>query len=546
MKKFLLIQLYIIISIKLFSQDLNLGQIHGNFQIDAQLYSADSLIGADVPDEKMGLNSYANFTYTRENFTAGIRYEGYFPALNGFDKKNNGVGIPYKFASYTNEDLNITVGSFYEQFGNGLILRVYEDKTLDYDYALEGVKINYKLYNGVYIKAIYGKQRYYWSKSPGLVRGVDGEISINELSEKLSDKKTKLIVGGSFVSKYQKDNDPLYNLPENVGATAGRINIMRGKFNLSSEYAYKINDPSGVNGKIYKHGEALLLNATYSTKGLGIYASAKRIDNMSFQSDRNATGKDLNINTLPDITQTHTYSLEAMYPYAIQPNGEMGFQSEIIYKVKKHTKLGGKYGTTVDINFSQIRNIKQNALNDTTPIGESGTLGYTSNFFEIGNEMFYQDLNVEIERKINKKFKGALTYQNLIYNNRIFTNGDYHGTIYTNVAIADLTYKFSSRKALRTELQWMGTQQDKGDWGMLLVEYSIPHWFFTAWDLYNYGNPDNSKKLHYYYGAIGYVNRTNRIQIGYGRQREGVVCAGGVCRYVPASNGLTVSITSSF
>ncbi len=535
-----------IISTNLFSQDLDKGQIHGNFQIDAQLYNQDTLIGADVPDEKMGLNSYANFTYTRDKFTAGIRYEGYFPAMNGFDKKNNGVGIPYKYASYTNQDLNITVGNFYEQFGNGLILRVYEDKTLDYDYALEGIKINYKLYNGVYVKAVYGKQRNYWSKSPGLVRGVDGEFSINEIFTKLAEKKTKLTLGGSFVSKYQKDNDPLYKLPENVGASAGRINLMRGKFSLSGEYAYKINDPSGVNGKIYKPGEALLLNATYSQKGLGVYLSAKRIDNMSFQSDRSATGKDLNINTLPDITKTHTFALEAMYPYAIQPNGEMGYQAEVIYKIKKKSKLGGKYGTTIDVNFSQISSIQQSAINDTTPIGQAGTLGYKSDFLAFGDDLFFQDLNVEIERKISKKFKTEFVYQNLIYNNHIFTNGDYHGIIYTNVAIANLTYKLKSRKALRTELQWMGTQQDKGDWGMLLFEYSIPHWFFTVWDMYNYGNSDPNKQLHYYYGAIGYVNKTNRIQIGYGRQREGVVCAGGVCRYVPASNGLTISITSSF
>ncbi len=545
-KFYLVFVVFILLSVDLFSQDTDKGQIHGNFQIDAQLYNQDTLIGADVPAEKMGLNSYANFTYTRDKFTAGIRYEGYFPAMNGFDKKNNGVGIPYKYASYTNQDLNITVGNFYEQFGNGLILRVYEDKTLDYDYALEGIKINYKLYNGVYVKAIYGKQRNYWSKSPGLVRGIDGEFSINEMFEKLTDKKTKLTLGGSFVSKYQKDNDPLYKLPENVGASAGRINIMRGKFSLSGEYAYKINDPSGVNGKIYKPGDATLINATYSQKGLGIYLSAKRIDNMSFQSDRGATGKDLNINTLPDITKTHTFALEAMYPYAIQPNGEMGYQAEVIYKIKKKTKLGGKYGTTIDINFSQISDIQKSALNDSTPIGQAGTLGYNSNYFAFGDDLFFQDLNVEIERKINKKFKTEFVYQNLIYNNHIFTNGDYHGIIYTNVAIANLTYKLKSRKAIRTEMQWMGTKQDKGDWAMFLVEYSIPHWFFTAWDLYNYGNSDNTKRLHYYYGAIGYVNKTNRIQIGYGRQREGVVCAGGVCRYVPASNGLTISITSTF
>ncbi|MFH2141057.1 MAG: DUF6029 family protein, partial [Bacteroidota bacterium] len=52
----------------------NEGQFHGNFQTDFQYYLEDTIIGATVPSEKIGLNSYANFNYTKGNFTAGIRY----------------------------------------------------------------------------------------------------------------------------------------------------------------------------------------------------------------------------------------------------------------------------------------------------------------------------------------------------------------------------------------------------------------------------------------------------------------------------------------
>ena len=56
-------------------------------------------------------------------------------------------------------------------------------------------------------------------------------------------------------------------LPENVGAWAGRANFISAKWNIYSEYAYKINDPNNKNGFIYKNGQGLLVNATYSTKG---------------------------------------------------------------------------------------------------------------------------------------------------------------------------------------------------------------------------------------------------------------------------------------
>ena len=77
------------------------------------------------------------------------------------------------------------------------------------------------------------------------------------------------------------------------------------------------------------------------------------------------------------------------------------------------------------------------------------------------------------------------------------------------------------------------------------LEYSIsPHWFFDVYDLYNYGNID--EKVHYLNFATVYVKGSNRFQLSYGKQREGIMCVGGVCRQVPAANGIAISITSSF
>jgi hypothetical protein len=84
-------------------------------------------------------------------------------------------------------------------------------------------------------------------------------------------------------------------------------------------------------------------------------------------------------------------------------------------------------------------------------------------------------------------------------------------------------------------------------WAVLLAEYNIsPHWFFAAFDEYNYGNDDKDLQIHYFSGSFGYTKGVTRIAAGYGKQRQGLLCVGGVCRQVPASNGFTLSITSSF
>ena len=534
-RKLLVLCIIVLTSAGLFAQN-NEGQLHGNFQVDAQVYRNDSAIGAEVPPEIMGLNSYANFTYTKGNFTAGLRYEGYMNALLGYDGYD-GVGIPYKFITYKNDGLEITVGNFYEQFGNGLILRSYEDKSLGYDNALDGLRIKFNPYPGIYLKGFTGKQRSFFDQGPGIVRGIDGEFFINDIFSGLSEYKSQFILGGSFVSKYQKDEDPIYNLPENVGAFAGRLSFVRGGFNLSGEYSYKIPDPSADNGFIIKYGDALLINATYSQKGLGIYLSMKRVDNMSFRSDRNASLNNLQINYIPAITKNHTYSLAAMYPYATQPNGEIGFQGEIIYNFSKGSKLGGKYGTNIDINFSRVHNL------ESTPTFDEN--GYESDYFAIGDELYFQDINVKIHKKISRKLKTDISYLNIIYNKDIVQGLAGYGTIYANVAIVDVTYKFKPRHSLRMELQGLFTEQDHGDWAMGLLEYTIaPKWFVNISDQYNYGNSDD--KLHYFNIAAGYKKGANRFQMGYGRQRDGIVCIGGVCRSVPASSGFNISITSSF
>ncbi len=527
---------------------LSNGEVHGSFQLDMQYYQEDTVIGAaDVPEDVL-MNGFANINYTNGNFSAGFRYESYLNTMLGFPPGYKGNGIGYRYASFTNNDLNVTVGNFYEQFGNGLIFRSYEARGLGYDNAMDGIRVNYKLAEGLNVKGIIGKQRLYFDFGEGIVRGIDGELLLNDfIGGSLLESKTRITVGGSFVSKYQVDENSQYNLPENVGASAGRLTIQQGKLRFSGEYARKINDPSADNGFIYKEGEAYFVETAYSTKGFGISLSAKSVDNMSYRSDRNASLTDLQMNYLPALTKQHTYNLLAtLYPYATQPNGEIAFQGELIYKFKKKSFLGGKYGTGILLNYSTVYNIDSTAIPTAV---DTNLLGYESNLFSLGDEKYYEEFNVEISKKFSKKLKGTFTYSNIMFNQAVIqgkTAFD-HPDIYADVGIIDITYKISKKHALRMEVQGLFTEQDQQDWGTVLLEYTYsPHWFIAVLDQYNYGNNDSEDRIHYYFASAGYVKGTNRIALGYGKQRAGIFCVGGVCRNVPAASGLTLSITSSF
>lgn len=546
------------------------GELHGNFQTDIQYYFRDKAIdptGEFFPRERLLAAGFANFIYTQGSFSAGLRYENYQNNLLGLPEGFRGEGIAFRFLRFEKDGLEVTVGNYYEQFGSGMIFRSFEERGLGLDNAMDGIRLRYRPAKGFYLKGVIGRQRLYFSKAPGIVRGLDAEWVLNELVPALENSPWNFTLGASFVSKYQRAADPVLNLPENVGSSAGRIFIQRGNFGLSSEFAYKINDPSYDNGFIYRHGTGFLTTMTYATKGFSVMVTAKRIDNMSFRSDRNASLIDAQINFLPPTTKLHTYTLPALYPNAVQPNGEMGLQIDVSYTFKKGTFLGGRYGTTVAINFSDISSIDRQFL-DKRPVysqinpGEiidctwAGTKGYISNPWRRGPITYFKDFNIELRKTFHKNLKSTITYYNFTYNQEVLEKGitdaeivqrGYQNLVFINAFVVEMLYKLRPRHSLRSEIQGLFTKQDRGDWLMVLVEYSVsPHWFLAVQNSWNYGNPNPADRLHYTLGSVGYTLNTTRFQLNYGRQMRGIFCVGGICRVVPPSNGLTMTITSNF
>ena len=318
------------------AQDNQSGSIQGDFNFSAQSYSEDPTINAQKVDESMLMNAYSNIRFNKGNFTAGVRFESYLNVLQGFDSRFDGNGIPYRFVQYNVNGLDITVGNFYEQFGNGLIFRSYEEKTLGIDNAMDGVRLKYSPLKGLSLKGFVATQRLFWEQGPGIIRGIDAELNLNDAIPSLVNSKTNAILGGSFVSRFEEDNNPVFNLPENVAAYALRTTINRGKVSFNSEYAYKYNDPArSVTYNNYAPGSALMTNLSFSERGLGIILEAHRVDNMDYRSKRGGTGKELTLNYIPAISKQHAYTLAAFYPFATQPLGELGFQGEINYTFKK-------------------------------------------------------------------------------------------------------------------------------------------------------------------------------------------------------------------
>ena len=219
MKK-VLIAIYILINTySFFSQtESNPGYVSGNIQAIGQYYQEDTLINAALPNHLYGFNGFTNINFQKGDFRAGVRYESYLNTLEGYPTSFSGTGFGYRYLTWAKDNVDVTIGNFYDQLGSGMVFRAYEERQLGIDNALDGIRLKYNPCNGIYLKSMIGKQRHLFAdglvNGNGIVRAIDGEININEIFDSLNNSKFKIQIGGSFVSKFNNDNtNPDYILP---------------------------------------------------------------------------------------------------------------------------------------------------------------------------------------------------------------------------------------------------------------------------------------------------------------------------------------------
>ena len=540
---------------------------HGNVRSDWLVPQNDAVIGTEATNQKLLSNTAAQFSLTYKQWEAGLRYEYQQHPLPGFEKDFAGYGLPYAYLRGRLGSFDVTLGSYYEQFGSGFILRTYEAPTLGIDSHLRGLRLALDAGAGVQIKAIAGRQRHYWSTNPANIFGLDGEWTLPQLSFV---PQSRIILGASWVGKHEKQDNitrivsrsgEAYPLRQQliqplwVQAFDVRLAFHQRHFNTLLEYAVKGQDPSFDNGFTYGLGSAWLLSTSYSRRGVSALLQAKRAENMSFRSQRSGNLSPSMLNHLPPFTPQPTYALTTLYPYATQSvPGEWAFQGEFSYALPKRTRLGGCYGTTLKLHASQIFALGLKSIAIASPFERTnaaliGTDGAQSQGFFAFGQTLYREIGVDLDRRLSRPLHLHLSYLHQVYDKTAIEGKG--GNILTHIGIGELRWKVSRNWNIRTELQYLYTRQDQGDWTSALVEISAFHdWMFTLADQYNahvYSSAlHRESAVHYLQGFLTYTAGMHRLQIGYGRTRAGYNCAGGVCRYIPAQRGWTLSYNLTF
>ncbi|TDS51083.1 DUF6029 family protein [Myroides indicus] len=531
-------------------------QVRVGFENNSQWYVDDQKVKIDEKeaDERFRSNSYLKVDYDYKKWTFGVQVEGYEPkALLNYspDLKKVDLGTIYVRYNDIENGLDVTAGHFYDQFGSGLLFRSWEDRQLGINNSIFGVDAKYNLGSWGKITALGGRQRIGmgFDLSKSLILGGDLEIS---LSDMIDTGEVDLTVGGSYLGRVLSDNDANKELDRFTNGYSFRADLLSGNYYLNVEYVLKNKDylfeGNTILDEFKQKGGALLVNSGYSERGFAVNLNLRRMENMGFYSEREKYGNDYNaatLNYIPALTKQYDYSLQNIYVYQAQSSfdiytggklGEIGGQFDLFYELPKGSVLGGKYGANIVLNGSYWAGLK-NKMN-------SSETGVEAGFFDFGDK-YYHDLGLEVRKKWSKKWSSIFMFLNQYYN--VGKLEFKPGVVNVNIFSAESTYQFMDNKSVRLELQHLWADADKKNWMAGTVEFALNNnWSVFASDMYNYGNDDKEKRIHYYNAGVSFTKGTMRVSTSYGRQRGGLLCVGGVCRMVSEAAGLTIGITSSF
>lgn len=511
------------------------GYLSGSFETNNILYQNDSPTGAVAPENRIASNNYLKLDYYRGKFSAGAQLEGYFPVLQDYPIELTKAKLTNYYVSWTDDAFSVTAGTFYDQFGSGLLFRAWEDRTLGMNNAVMGARVTYNYKGIVSVKALWGLPRMGMEFSDTQVRGGDISFAISELAKW---DGTYLALEGSVLNRFEDIPVDLEDEGGKPGSTgySGRINFEHGSgFFLKAEYVdggqkYYSNPDFASDGKMYlqKRGNAQLVELGYNNHGLGVNFTARRLEWMTSKIMNNSVSTANLLNYVPAVCTQYTYLLTNFHPYTVQlgepayrNSGEMGGQLDVYYNFRRGTALGGKRGMKIHANFSTYYTLAQ-----------EGTA-------KAGN-LLYRDFSVDIEKQFSRKFKALLLYSMQEQNTHY---GVGKATRLQNIVVADMQYKFTPTFSTRLELQYLATHEDEKDWMAALLEVNFaPYWSIYVSDMYNHG----SSNVHYYAAGVSYARSRTRVSLSYGRNKDGYVCSGGVCRVISAYTGLNLQLTTSF
>ena len=544
------------------SKDSDKGQFSGNLLMTYQKYVRDDSIGANTKVYKENLASadaWLFMQYRIKGYSFILRYDAFnnSPLLDPQSAYTN-HGVGFWQINKSVDKLDITMGSFYDQFGTGILFRAYEQRQIGIDYAIQGMRLKYNINDKWAVKGFAGNQKGNIKNRFGFANQVISGLNIEGNLDLGKDSKYgALQVGASAVNRTldRETMDRLvgtintYDLADRFypkyNVYGGNAYLTYTKDNFSWTVEGNVKSKEAImddNSKFYlRSGNVLYTSMSWGKGGwnlgkqkasVGLNVQARHVDHFSFRTAPTENLLNGLVSYLPSMTRQNTYRLLSRYNAPGQAMGEDGIQGEIEFKPRK--------GTQIFFNGSYVQTLASNGkLNTTTGVKEA--------------EKLFSENYIEVVQKIGKHDKLKLGVQRIVYNQTRYESEPEYVPVKTFTPFGEWLHTMNQGKSLRVEWQYLNTKNDQGSFANLMIEMFVnKNLSIAVADMVNVV-PHRyermiiaDKVLHYPTFFIGYTEKNTVFTLAFLKQQQGVNCSGGICREEPAFSGVRFTVSSNF
>ncbi|NBV36446.1 MAG: hypothetical protein EBR94_04130 [Bacteroidetes bacterium] len=544
------------------SKDSDKGQFSGNLLLTYQKYVRDDSIGANTKvykENTASADAWLFMQYRIKGYSFVLRYDAFnnSPLLDPQSAYTN-HGVGFWQINKSVDKLDITMGSFYDQFGTGILFRAYEQRQIGIDYAIQGMRLKYNINDKWAIKGFAGNQKGNIKNRFGFANQVISGVNIEGNIGLGSDSKYgDLQVGASAVNR-TLDRETMDRLVATIN-TYDLADRFYPKYNVYGGNAYftytKDNFSWTVEGNVKSKeaimeddskfhltgGKVLYTSMSWGKGGwnlgkqkasVGLNVQARHVDHFSFRTAPTENLLNGLVSYLPSMTRQNTYRLLSRYNAPGQAMGEDGIQGEIEFKPRK--------GTQIFFNGSYVQTLASNGkLNTATGMKEA--------------EKLFSENYLEVVQKIGKHDKLKLGIQRIVYNQTRYESEPEYVPVKTITPFGEWLHTLNQGKSLRIEWQYLNTKNDQGSFANLMIEMFVrKNLSIAVADMVNVV-PHRyermiiaNKVLHYPTFFIGYTEKNTVFTLAFLKQQQGVNCSGGICREEPAFSGVRFTVSSNF
>jgi hypothetical protein len=501
-------------------------------------YGNGTQVVGGVNSGKEYIENQASVRLFWDDFTVG--FEHLYDDPPEFGPRFN--GIRKRYVEFSRAGLELRAGDFYTLYGKGLAMNLFENRGINYDTRLDGVR---GIYRNEWTNAIFamGKMRYYDLLNSERIETYSvksGHIEFRPLDH-LRLGASMVGAEGELPSAFGLDRVHA-DIPEAMVSLSGY------GFDLHVQKAWKRStflrpQADGTNATGQSHGDGLYGSLAYTSDiGLGVTFEYKnyRFDPVGEdERDPNRPGRMLPMQNPPIVHKEHVFTLLSRTPHVVDFNDEIGMQLDVYYAVTPTL--------TVNLNGAAASRQKGYTSNNGFLVTWEREVSFMptldamfSPFWELYGELeWYFDGGSFVRAAFNRRWDNQ--YEGNLGHVQAST------TIPVRVEYL-LDEEFSLGLNLEQQFFHDSFNRIEPHFFNEFISLSLARaglWTATVRVEYTTDKSDASGKDFWRAAEFAYrIGTHHTATIMYGTERGGLICSSGVCREVLPFDGFRLSLQS--